>query len=271
MNSLENAYPYNMNTMPNPVDTRSEPLLRSGGGRGSSRCSRCSSRGKGGKKLKNYTGRQIGCRSRSSRTRTRSRSSRMQSGGDLINNLPMDASMIVQSATKVGGDLWNDLKGTPSMNPSPFPFLDQGIKEPSTPTPPTTTTHSQSGGLLRHRRRRPRHRKSQRSKKYKKTASNSKRYRSSSSRSSRRQFRHRRPQQSGGDIFSYLPFDMSTTIRSAANSVGNAISGTKGLPNAVSPLPYNDHALQKPELKASDHLPDLQKYYRNANLSIPSL
>ena len=265
MNSLENAYPYNMNTMPNPVDTRSEPLLRSGGGRGSSRGSRCSrgsSRGKGGKKLKNYTGRQIGCRSRSSRTRTRSRSSRMQSGGDLINNLPMDASMIVQSATKVGGDLWNDLKGTPSMNPSPFPFLDQGIKEPSTPT----TTHSQSGGLLRHRRRRPRHRKSQRSKKYKKTASNSKRCSSS-----RRQFRHRLPQQSGGDIFSYLPFDMSTTIRSAANSVGNAISGAKGLPGSVSPLPYNDHALQKPELKASDHLPDLQKYYRNANLSIPSL
>ena len=64
---------------------------------------------------------------------------------------------------------------------------------------------------------------------------------------------------------------MSTTARSAVNTIGNAISGTKGLPGSVSPLPYNDHALQKPELKASDHLPNLPQYYKNANLSIPSL
>jgi hypothetical protein len=176
----------------------------------------------------------------------------MQSGGDIVNNLPMDASMIVQSATKLGGDLWHGLKGTPSVNSSPFPFLDQGIKESTTPE---AALHSQTGGGsrggLRRKRCLGRDRKSRRA--------SSKRYSS------------RRPQQSGGDIFSYLPFDMSTTIRSAANSVGNALSSTKGLPGSVSPLPYNDHALQKPELKASDHLPDLQKYYRNANISIPSL
>jgi len=255
MHNLEHAYPYNTNVMPNPVDTRTYPLLRSGGGKRGKRGSR-GSRCKGGKKYKykNYTGRQIGCRSRHSNTRSRRRSrsrsrsrSRMQSGGDIVNNLPMDASMIVQSATKLGGDLWHGLKGTPSVNPNPFPFMDQGIKES---TAPEAALHSQTGGLRR-KRYHGRNRNSRRA--------SSKRYSS------------KRPQQSGGDIFSYLPFDMSTTIRSAANSVGNALSSTKGLPGSVSPLPYNDHALQKPELKASDHLPDLQKYYRNANISIPSL
>ena len=150
----------------------------------------------------------------------------------------MDASMIVQSVTKTGADLWNDLKGTQSVNPSPFPFLDQGIKEPRM---------LQNGG--RQGRRNQRNRTGKKSK----------------SRNSRRF------SQSGGDIFSYLPFDMSTTARSAVTSVANTISGTKGLPGSVSPLPYNDHALQKPELKASDHLPNLPQYYKNANLSIPSL
>lgn len=257
MHTLKHAYPYNTNVMPNPMDTRSEPLLRSGGGSRGTRC-------KGGKKYKykNYSGRQIGCRSRSSmmtRTRTRSRS-RRQSGGDVINNLPMDASMLVQSATKVGGDLWHGLEGTPSMNPSPFPFMDQGIKDSTTPPPP------QSGGLRR-KRRHSNHRKSvrSRSKKYKKAASNS------NSNSKRYRRRHSSKVQSGGDLFSYMPFDMSTTARSALTGIGNAFNGTKGLPGSVSPLPYNDHALQKPELKASDHLPNLPQYYRNANLSIPSL
>jgi hypothetical protein len=150
----------------------------------------------------------------------------------------MDASTIVQSATKIGADLWNGLQGTPSVNPSPFPFLDQGIKASSMP---------QNGG--RQGRRNQRNRTGKKSK----------------SRNSRRF------SQSGGDIFSYLPFDMSTTARSAVTSVANTISGTKGLPGSVSPLPYNDHALQKPELKASDHLPNLPQYYKNANLSIPSL
>lgn len=255
MHTLKHAYPYNTNVMPNPVDTRSEPLLRSGGGSRGSRGARF----KGGKKYKYkiYSGRQIGCRSRHSmsrtramtrararamtRTRSRSRSrSGMQSGGDVVNDLPMDASMLVQSVTKTGADLWHGLQGTPSMNPSPFPFMDQGIKEPA-PQP-----LSQTGGLGRKRRQR----KSQRSR--------SKKYKS---------FKV----QSGGDLFSYLPFDMSTTARSALTGIGNAFTGTKGLPGSVSPLPYNDHSLQKPELKASDHLPDLQKYYRNANLSIPSL
>ena len=258
MHNLEHAYPYNMNTMPNPVDTRSYPLLSSSSSSGGGHC-----KGKGGKKHKNknYTGRQIGCRSRSRRRR------RHQSGGDVINKLPMDASMLVQSVTKTGADLWHGLQGTPSVNPSPFPFMDQGIKESTTPPPPPLQplSQNQSGGLgyRRSKRRHRNQRKSQRSKKYKKAASNS----------NSKRYRHRRSSkvQSGGDLFSYLPFDMSTTARSAANSFGNAISSTKGLPGSVSPLPYNDHDLQKPELKASDHLPDLQKYYRNANLSIPSL
>jgi len=256
MHTLKHAYPYNTNVMPNPADTRSEPLLRSGGGKQGKRGSRC----KGGKKYKykNYSGRQIGCRSRNSMSRTRARSrSRRQSGGDVINNLPMDASMLVQSATKVGGDLWHGLQGTPSVNPSPFPFLDQGIKEPA-PQPV-----SQTGGLGRKRRQRKSVRA--RSKKYKKAASNS------NSNSKRYRRRHSFKVQSGGDLFSYLPFDMSTTARSALTGIGNAFTGTKGLPGSVSPLPYNDHSLQKPELKASDHLPNLPQYYRNANLSIPSL
>jgi hypothetical protein len=255
MHNLKHAYPYNMNTPPNPIDTRSYPLLsssssmRSGGGK------------KPNNKYKNYTGRQIGCRTRAMRRtrrrhRTRART-RQQSGGDIVNNLPMDASMLVQSATKVGGDLWNGLRGTPSANPSPFPFLDQGIKNP---TPISETQpQAQSGG-----RTRPHRKHRQRSKKA--AAASSRR-----ASSQRRVRRVRRFRQSGGDLFSYLPFDMSTTARSAVNTIGNAISGTKGLPGSVSPLPYNDHALQKPELKASDHLPNLPQYYRNANLSIPSL
>lgn len=250
MHNLKHAYPYNMNTMPNPVDTRSYPLLSSSSS-GGGHC-----KGKGGKKHKNknYTGRQIGCRSR-----RRSRR-RHQSGGDVVNNLPMDASMLVQSATKVGADLWNGLRGTPSANPSPFPFLDQGIQNPT----PISETQPQAGG--RRHRRTTRHRKHrQRSKK---AAAASSRRASSGHRRRRRRVRRT---QSGGDLFSYLPFDMSTTARSAVNTIGNAISGTKGLPGSVSPLPYNDHALQKPELKASDHLPNLPQYYKNANLSIPSL
>jgi hypothetical protein len=163
----------------------------------------------------------------------------------------MDASMLVQSATKVGADLWNDLKGTPSVNPSPFPFIDQGIKNPT----PISEHQTQAGGRGRKRRRRnpiTRNRRGHRSK-------------------SKQSKQSKRLSQSGGDLFSYLPFDMSTTARSALNTIGNAFSGTKGLPGSVSPLPYNDHALQKPELKASDHLPNLPQYYKNANLSIPSL
>ena len=249
MHNIKHAYPYNMNTLENPIDTRSYPLLSSGGGRG--------------KKNKNYAGRQIGCRTRArrrartmTRTRTRSRSrsrsrSRQQSGGNIVNDLPMDASMLVQSATKVGADLWNDLKGTPSVNPSPFPFIDQGIKNPT----PISEHQTQAGGRGRKRRRRnpiTRNRRGHRSK-------------------SKQSKQSKRLSQSGGDLFSYLPFDMSTTARSALTGIENAFSGTKGLPGSVSPLPYNDHALQKPELKASDHLPNLPQYYKNANLSIPSL
>jgi hypothetical protein len=167
----------------------------------------------------------------------------------------MDVSMMVQSATKVGSDLWNGLKGTPSVNPNPLPFMDQGISD-SKGQPQT------GGGRDGHRRTKRRHRKPKR--RSNKASRRSRRSRRTSS--SGRRFR-----QSGGDIFSYLPFDMSTTARSAANVVANTISSTKGLQGSVSPLPYNDHALQKPELKASDHLPNLPQYYKNANLSIPSL
>ena len=257
MHNIKHAYPYNMNTLPNPVDTRSYPLLSSSSGGG-----HC--KGKGGKKHKNknYTGRQIGCRSRKM-SRRRHRSG--QTGGDVVNNLPMDASMLVQSATKVGADLWNDLKGTPSANPSPLPFLDQGIKNPTATS--TATSTAQTGG-----RRRRQCKSSTRNRRGRRSQSRQSRQsgQSRQSRQSRGSRRFRRTQ-SGGDIFSYLPFDMSTTARSAVNTIGNAISGTKGVPGSVSPLPYNDHALQKPILQASDHLPNLPQYYRNANLSIPSL
>ena len=248
MHHLKNAYPYNMNVMDSPVDTRNYPLLSSSGGRRGSKS-----------KYPIYTGRQIGCRSRTGpRTRTRTRTRTQVGGaGNIVNNLPTDVSMIVQSATKTVGDLWNDLKGTPSVNPSPFPFIDQGIKDPVIAPP---LHQSQIGGRQgrRNRRNRPSRLKSAK-------RPSTIRGRRSKSRSSRR-FR-----QSGGDLFNYLPFDMGTTARSAVNLVANGISGTKGLPGQASPLPYNDHALQKAELKASDHLPNLPQYYKNANLSIPSL
>ena len=257
MHHVKNAYPYNMNVLDNPVDTRNYPLLSSSGGRRGSKS-----------KYPIYTGRQIGCRSRTgTRTRTRIRTktrtrTRTQVGGagNIVNNLPMDASMIVQSVTKTGADLWNDLKGTQSVNPSPFPFIDQGIKDPVIAPP---LHQSQFGGRQGRRNRRNQRNRPSRLKSAKRPSTI--RGRRSKSRSSRR-FR-----QSGGDLFNYLPFDMGTTARSAVNLVANVISGTKGLPGQASPLPYNDHALQKTDLKPSDHLPNLPQYYKNANLSIPSL
>ena len=84
----------------------------------------------------------------------------------------------------------------------------------------------------------------------------------------------RRPQrikQSGGDLLNYMPSDISMTMRSAAHSISGAFSGIKGVMPSSNPLPFNDHHLQKTTVSISDHLPDLQQYYKNANSIIPSL
>ena len=92
-----------------------------------------------------------------------------------------------------------------------------------------------------------------------------------------RTVRHRHHQQqqrfrqSGGDLLNYLPSDLSMAARSAAHSLGGVWSGVKGVMGSDSPLPYNDHHLQKSSVSVSDHLPDLKRYYENANALIPAL
>ena len=133
-------YPYNANTLPNPVDVRAQPMQHQqqqqqqppvytqmhahmqGGGRRSNR-------------KKNYAGKQVGCRTlRRSRSKSRSRTqhgyrSRSQSGGDSISYLPSDANMLLRSATTFAGNLVSGLKGEPG-SPSPLPFEDQSIQNP---------------------------------------------------------------------------------------------------------------------------------------------
>ena len=90
----------------------------------------------------------------------------------------------------------------------------------------------------------------------------------------RHQRRHQQKQrfrQSGGDLLNYLPSDLSMAARSAAHSLGGVWSGVKGVMGSDSPLPYNDHHLQKSSVSVSDHLPDLKQYYENANALIPAL
>ena len=77
--------------------------------------------------------------------------------------------------------------------------------------------------------------------------------------------------QSGGDLLNYLPSDISTTMRSAAHSMGSAFSGIKGMMPSSDPLPFNDHHLQKETVSITDRLPNLQQYYKNANSMIPAL
>ena len=123
-------YPYNANTLPNPVDVRAQPMQSpvytqmhahmQGGRRRSNR-------------KKNYAGKQVGCRTlRRSRSKSRTRHgyrSRSQSGGDSISYLPSDANMLLRSATTFAGNLVSGLKGEPG-SPSPLPFEDQSIQNP---------------------------------------------------------------------------------------------------------------------------------------------
>jgi len=77
--------------------------------------------------------------------------------------------------------------------------------------------------------------------------------------------------QSGGGLLNYLPSDLSTVARSAAHSIGGVWSGVKGVMGSDSPLPYDDHHLQKTSVSVSDHIPNLEQYYKNANDLIPNL
>jgi hypothetical protein len=72
-------------------------------------------------------------------------------------------------------------------------------------------------------------------------------------------------------MLNYLPSDLSMAARSAAHSVGSIFSGTKGFSTADSPLPFNDHHLQKAVLAPSNVLPDLDKYFKDANALIPAI
>ena len=87
----------------------------------------------------------------------------------------------------------------------------------------------------------------------------------------RRFHKSRKFRQSGGDMLNYLPSDLSMAARSAAHSVGSIFSGTKGFSTADSPLPFNDHHLQKAVVAPSNVLPDLDKYFKDANALIPAI
>ena len=86
-----------------------------------------------------------------------------------------------------------------------------------------------------------------------------------------KQQKQHRFKQSGGDLLNYLPSDISTTMRSAAHSMGSAFSGIKGMMPSSDPLPFNGHHLQKETVSITDRLPNLQQYYKNANSMIPAL
>ena len=88
-----------------------------------------------------------------------------------------------------------------------------------------------------------------------------------------RMLRKQNPQfnQSGGDIFNYLPSDVSMSLRSIGHSMSSVVSGAKGFQPSPSPLPFNDHNLTKTEVAASDRIPDIKTYYQNAINLVPSL
>ena len=77
--------------------------------------------------------------------------------------------------------------------------------------------------------------------------------------------------QSGGDILNALPSDVSMSLRSLGNSFTTLVNGTKGFQPAPSPLPFNDHKLQKTDVKVSERVPDIKAYYQNAMNLVPSL
>jgi hypothetical protein len=86
-----------------------------------------------------------------------------------------------------------------------------------------------------------------------------------------RQQKQQRFNQSGGDILNYLPSDVSMSLRSLGNAFSTGLAGVKGFQPAPSPLPYNDHKLQKTEVKVSERIPDIRVHYQNAMNLIPSL
>ena len=93
---------------------------------------------------------------------------------------------------------------------------------------------------------------------------------------SQRQYcKYGRPQsrfnQSGGDILNYLPSDMSMTLRQAGNAFSSTVNALKGFAPDPSPLPFNDHKLQKTEVTVSERIPDIKNYYKNAMNLIPAL
>jgi len=77
--------------------------------------------------------------------------------------------------------------------------------------------------------------------------------------------------QSGGDILNYLPSDMSMTLRQVGNAFSSTVNAVKGFAPDPSPLPFNDHKLQKTEVSVSERIPDIKNYYKNAMNLIPAL
>jgi hypothetical protein len=77
--------------------------------------------------------------------------------------------------------------------------------------------------------------------------------------------------QSGGDILNYLPSDVSMALRQVGNSFSSTVDAVKGFAPDPSPLPFNDHKLQKTEVTVSERIPDIKTYYKNAMNLIPAL
>lgn len=77
--------------------------------------------------------------------------------------------------------------------------------------------------------------------------------------------------QSGGDVLNYLPSDMSMALREVGNSFSSVVNSVKGFAPAPSPLPFNDHKLQKTEVAVSERIPDIKMYYKNAMNLVPAL
>ena len=77
--------------------------------------------------------------------------------------------------------------------------------------------------------------------------------------------------QSGGDVWNYLPSDMSMTLRQLGSAFSSTVNAVKGFAPDPSPLPFNDHKLQKTEVAVSERIPDIKNYYKNAMNLIPAL
>lgn len=93
---------------------------------------------------------------------------------------------------------------------------------------------------------------------------------------SQRQYcKYGRPQskfnQSGGDVLNNFPSDISMTLRQVGHALSSVADSVKGFAPAPSPLPFNDHKLQKTEVSVSERIPDIKNYYKNAMNLIPAL